>query len=307
MTNKIKVGIPKAFLYYRYNILWENFFKKLGCEVVTSPDTNKDIIEQGKEYSIDEACLSSKIYMGHVSYLSDKCDYILVPRISDYGKNEKVCVKFNGLYDVVKNTFLFTKFIDYNIEKTKHKTEFMGLFKLGLKISKNQFKVIYTYKYEKRKEKKYNNKIKIQQELILKNKKLKILIVAHPYNIYDKYIGKPIIDFLTKMNIDILYADRLDKEISIKNSYKLSKGLYWSYSRELIGAVEYYKEKINGIIFITAFPCGPDSLVNELLIRKINDIPIINILIDESTAEAGLHTRLESFIDIVKQKEEKNE
>ena len=55
---------------------------------------------------------------------------------------------------------------------------------------------------------------------------------------------------------------------------------------------------------MTSFPCGPDSLINELLIRKIKDIPIINIIVDEQTSEAGLHTRLESFVDIIKQKGE---
>lgn len=307
MTKKIKVGIPKAFLYYRYHTLWENFFKKIGCEVILSPDTNKEIIELGKKYSIDESCLASKVYMGHVAYLTDKCDYILVPRICDYGKNEKVCVKFNGIYDIVKNTFLFAKFIDYNIEKTKHQTEFKGLFKVALKYTKNPFKIIYAYKYAKKKEKLEEIKIKNEQKTKLKDKKIKILIVAHPYNIYDKYIGEPIVKFLEKMNIDIIYADRLDKKVSINNSYKLSKTLYWNYSRELIGAVEYYKKKVNGIIFITPFPCGPDSLVNELLIRKVKDIPITNIIIDESTAEAGLHTRLESFVDIIKQRDDNNE
>ena len=304
---KIKIGIPKAFLYYRYYTLWKNFFKKIGCDVIISPDTNKEIIELGKKYSIDESCLASKIYIGHVAYLTNKCDYILVPRICDYGKNQKVCVKFNGIYDIVKNTFLFAKFIDYNIEKTKHKTEFKGLFKLALKFTKNPFKIIYAYKYAKKKEKEIENEIKKEQKEKLKSNKTKILIVAHPYNIYDKYIGEPIIKFLENMNLDLIYADKLDKKIAIKKSYNLSQTLYWNYSRELIGAVEYYKNKISGIIFITAFPCGPDSLVNELLIRKINNLPITNILIDESTAEAGLHTRLESFIDIIKQREDNNE
>ena len=30
-------------------------------------------------------CLSIKNYIGHVDYLKDKCDYILVPRIDNYG------------------------------------------------------------------------------------------------------------------------------------------------------------------------------------------------------------------------------
>ena len=101
MKKKIKIGIPRAFLYYRHHILWKNFFEKLNCKIVLSPDTNKEIIALGKDYSIDESCLSSKVYMGHVAYLIDKCDYVLIPRISDYGKDEKVCIKFSGLYDIV--------------------------------------------------------------------------------------------------------------------------------------------------------------------------------------------------------------
>ena len=146
-----------------------------------------------------------------------------------------------------------------------------------------------------------------EQNKKLKSDKLKILIVSHPYNVYDKYIGYPIVNFLNKMDIEIIYADKLDKNISIALSKKLSSTLYWKYSKELIGAIEYYKYNIDGIIFLTTFPCGSDSLVNELMIRKINNIPITNILIDESIAEAGIHTRLESFIDIIKGKKEKNE
>ena len=58
---------------------------------------------------------------------------------------------------------------------------------------------------------------------------------------------------------------------------------------------------------MSTFPCGPDSLVNELLIRKIKDIPTINILIDEQNANTGLETRLESFIDIIKERTDNHE
>lgn len=307
MQKKIKVGIPRAFLYYRHNVLWKTFFEKLNCNVILSPETNKEIVDIGKKYSIDESCLSSKIYMGHVAYLVDKCDYILVPRICDYGKNNNVCVRFNALYDIVKNLFPMVNVLNYNIEKTKLKGEFIGFIKMGLKINKNICKVIYSYIIAKIKENKHNSMLMNKQRNILKNNKLKILIVAHPYNIYDKYIGEPIIKFLKSMNVEILYADLLDRKTAIDYSYELSNTLYWTYSKELVGAVDYYKDAVDGIIFITSFPCGPDSLVNELLIRKLNNIPITNILIDESTAEAGLITRLESFVDIIKGKKEKND
>ena len=304
--NKITIGIPKAFLYYRYHILWENFFKNLNCNIVVSNDTTKKTIELGKKYSIDESCLSSKIYIGNVASLKDKCDYILIPRVSNYGKNEKVCVKFNATYDLVKNLFPNTKILDYNIEKNKNRFTILSFLKIGLKINKNPLKVLFSYfiakrNYKKENQKKYNEQIK----KISNQKKLKILIVSHPYNIYDNYIGTPIIKKLASMNIEIIYADKLNPKISRKYAKVLSPTLYWTYSKELIGSVAYYKESIDGIIFLTAFPCGPDSLVNELLLRKIDDIPMTNILIDELTASAGLETRLESFVDIIEERRKK--
>ena len=51
---KIKIGIPKAFLYYRYHILWEEFFKNLNCEIITSNDTTEKTLELGKNTTAEE-------------------------------------------------------------------------------------------------------------------------------------------------------------------------------------------------------------------------------------------------------------
>ena len=283
---QIKIGIPRAFLYYRYKIFWKYFFEGLGCKIILSDNTTKETIEIGKKYSVDESCLSSKIYIGHVYNLIGKCDYIFIPRIENYGKCEKVCVRFNATYDIINNLFPTINILDFNIEKTKHKYNIINYYKLGKKLTKNQ-----------------NN----EQSLKLKNKKSKVLIVSHPYNIYDNYIGLPIVKELKKINIEIIYADRLNQKIARTHSKKLSPTLYWTYSKELIGAIDYYKNSINGIIFLTTFPCGPDSLVNELMIRKINNLPTINILVDELNSQTGLETRLESFIDIIKERRRKND
>ena len=301
MEKKITIGIPRAFLYYRYKVLWTNFFQKLNCNVIISPKTTKEMLNEGLKNSVDESCISAKIYLGHVESLRNQCDYILVPRLSDYGQKEKTCIKFNGLYDVIKNTYPDLELLDYNIEKTKHKTELLSFLKLGQKLNKSLTETYQAYKYAKKIEKEHNNKLMEDQNKLLISDKIKILIVSHPYNIYDEYLGEPIIKILQDLDVTILYSDRLKKEIAIKHAEKLSPTLYWTHSKELIGAIDYYQDNIDGIIFISSFPCGPDSLVNELMIRKITDIPMTNILINESTAEAGLQTRLESFIDILKE------
>ena len=77
------IGLPNAFLYYRYEYLWKTFFSELGCEVVTSQDTNQPILSNGINYSISECCLPQKLFMGHVYSLFGHCDYILVPRFEE--------------------------------------------------------------------------------------------------------------------------------------------------------------------------------------------------------------------------------
>jgi predicted nucleotide-binding protein (sugar kinase/HSP70/actin superfamily) len=43
------------------------------------------------------------------------------------------------------------------------------------------------------------------------------------------------------------------------------------------------------------------------MLRKIENIPMTNILIDEQTSDTGLDTRIESFIDIINERRKTNE
>lgn len=297
---KIKIGIPRGFLYYRDYILFKNFFEGIGCTVLLSAHSNRSIIEDGKKLAVDESCLPFKIYLGHVKYLENKCDYILVPRICNYGKKKRVCMRFNGIYDVVHNLFPTIKIINYNIDYLKFRFEFTEFLLMGLKFNKNIFRVIYSYFIGKKKQRKYIKDLCNRQINKLKSDNLKILVVSHPYIIYDAFLGSDIINYLTNEGIDILYSDRMDRKESICYADDFSKTLYWIYSKENIGSLFNYKNAIDGVIFLSSFPCGPDSLVNELAIRKLDGVPSINIILDESTATSGLYTRLESFVDILK-------
>jgi predicted nucleotide-binding protein (sugar kinase/HSP70/actin superfamily) len=308
VKEEIIIGIPRAFLYFKYNYLWETFFKELKCKILTSPETNKQILKNGVNNSIDENCLSAKIYMGHVHYLIDKVDYILVPRIVGFGKNEVVCTKFNAMYDIVNNTFNNVKLLNYNIDIVEKQTEFKGFMMMGKVLGKKPITVLKAYLKAKKNQSYYEKqKYEKQEQLINNTDKLKILIVSHPYNIYDRLLGHPVIKYLESFEVVPIYADATDKEKTTEKSKEISKTLYWTYNKELVGAIEHYKNKIDGIIFISTFPCGPDSLVNDLCIRKIKGIPMTNIILDELQGEAGLYTRIESFIDIIREKKNRKE
>ena len=241
------------------------------------------------------------MYLGHIIDLKDKCDYILVPRMYSIKKNEQVCTNFNCLYDLVNNLFDLN-ILNYNIDLTKRISKLIAFLELGETLG---ISYIQSYKAFKEAEKaalEERTKKEENQRKLLESNNLKILLAGHPYNLYDELIGKTISDFLSQNNISIFYSDRIDHTIIDQECHKLSTDIHWTHSKEVVASINYYQDKVDGIIIISSIPCGPDSLSNELVTRKIKNIPIITLIFEDLNSEAGIITRLESFIDILERR-----
>lgn len=295
-----KVGLPRSIFYYYDKDIVENFLSFLNVSYIVSPKTTKAILEKGTSLASSEMCLPLKIMLGHIDYLKDKCEYILVPRFCNTGKKEQMCTNFMSAYDLINNLFDL-KLLNYNIDYSENKTLKKGLYKIGKELKCKKKNIRKAYKSSIIKYKKINKKQVLVNQNNLNKKNIKILLVSHPYNIYDDFIGSDIVKFLEKNNIQIIYSNKFDSTITSDLSNQISKDLYFKFSKENIGSIIYVKDKIDGIIFLSSFPCAPDSLVTEITERSI-DIPNINLIIDDNSSFAGLETRLESFIDILKEK-----
>ena len=192
--------------YFYFKDLWLNFFEYLDVDVVVSPDTTREIFDLGIRYSTDEMCLSMKDYIGHVAYLKDKCDYILIPRIDNYGRDNQTCTNFLSTFDIINNTFNI-KILNYNINILNNETELKGLISIGEKLNIKKNKIIKAYKYAKEKELIIRkNKIEYNMKK-LNSTKTKILLVSHTYNTYNKFIGEPILKMLNEYDIEVIYSD----------------------------------------------------------------------------------------------------
>lgn len=298
---KKTIGIPKALLYYKYGNLWTVFFEELNLDIIISPNTTNNILDNGDKLSLDEACMAMKVYLGHINYLIGKCDYILVPRIKCLKKHEKLCTNFSCLYDLVNNIF-DTKILNYNIDVENGEDEVYAFISIGKELGFSYLKSYHAYLIAKEKnEMLKSRKISKQKTILATSNNLKILIAGHPYILYDDMLGKRITKILEDNNIDLLYSDNYDNKYLDNYSKKISKSNYFTYNKEIMASISYYEDLVDGIILITAFPCGPDSLCNEMIKRYVS-IPLIEITIDNSDASAGIETRLESFIDILKER-----
>ena len=99
----IKVGIPRALLYYEYYPTWQTFFEELGAEIVVSPPTTQAMLAEGCSRVVADTCLPVKVFCGHVLTLVDKCDCIFVPAIRSVKSKVYNCSKLLGLLSIIKH------------------------------------------------------------------------------------------------------------------------------------------------------------------------------------------------------------
>ena len=196
----LTVGIPRGLLYHRFETLWKTYFEELGIKIVVSPPTNREILEGGAALAIDETCLSAKIYLGHVQTLIGKCDYIFIPRYSNLGRQEAFCTRFEGIYDQTRNIFRACdqKFISCNVDVRKKCTEAEAYAQLGQSLGFSVKEARRAYEAAvKADAKEWKARVQAQEEAY-KKPGMKILIVGHSYVVEDRYIGKPITDYLER-------------------------------------------------------------------------------------------------------------
>ncbi|WP_234118909.1 acyl-CoA dehydratase activase-related protein [Clostridium hydrogenum] len=295
----MKLGIPKGLLYENYNNFFNTFFSELGAEIIHSKETNKEILNLGVKYCVDEACLPIKVFHGHVACIKDKCDIMFIPRIMQLKKSEFICPKFCGLPEMIINDIPnMPQIISYPIN-AYDKRKFMHFIRnCGFLFTKNIYKIKTAYNHACLMQE--SSKVGIYD----KNYNLNIALVGHPYNIYDKYLNLNIVKKLNSLGIGVITKDSLD-ECKITNEIlSLFKKPFWTFARESYGFSSYCAKNklVNGIIYISSFSCGIDSVLIELIKDNLNDFPMLILKIDEQTGEAGFDTRIEAFSDMLERR-----
>jgi len=149
------------------------------------------------------------------------------------------------------------------------------------------------------------------KKLILPPKaNLKFAVLGYPYAIYDSFISVNVLDKLKKMGVNVLTAENINPLIlAMQKNCGLPKRLFWTFSDKALKAAHYLfrHDRVDAVLHLTAFGCGPDSLLNkfiELEAKQHRNIPFMTLMIDEHTGEAGMATRLEAFVDMVRRRKE---
>jgi predicted nucleotide-binding protein (sugar kinase/HSP70/actin superfamily) len=335
VPNQVRIGFPRALYYFDFYPFWAGFFYNLDIEIFTSQPTHRGIMESGLKLAHDETCLPIKILVGHIGSLKD-VDFIFLPRMVSVEEKTYLCPKLLGIPESILSAVnqdipVITVTINwregqrkvlkaleaFGIELGKGKSMIRSAFREAVKwqtlydqlrrsgkdfqesidLCENSFTSL-----PRRISMKLPKKIGLTKKESLGEARPRIALVGHAYMINERYANLDLVNKL-KANVDLKLIEEAESEV-IENSLKgLRKKLFWSQAKKVLGAGYSYvdDETIDGVIYLSCFGCGMDSMSQDMLARRARKAhkPYMVITLDEHSGEAGLVTRIEAFLDMI--------
>lgn len=309
-------------MFYRYYPLWQAFFKRLGWRVVVSDGIGK----RGNLIYFEDSCLPMKLLVTHSMDLVGKVEHLFVPRLVSLHPTYIMCPKFRGAPDIIRLAMEGKlSVIDEAIDLRERGASLLESFlRIGQRIgaskkeSKKAFQeassVYFRFKME------WLNRINLLSTREIfemdiptpegngRKSPFRVALIGHPYNLFDVDINKDILGLMKGLGMEIITSDSLSESEIDRQISDLSKEIYWSSGREIVGSLFHFlRDGVDGMIFLTSFKCGIDALLQEFIkrrmrIQKENDTPLLILSFDEHTGREGLITRLEAFRDVMEQK-----
>ena len=301
----LAVGVPRGLLFHEYGPIMLELLRQCGARPVLSPVTNREILQAGLELCVDEACLPVKVFFGHVAYLSGKVDALLVPRFVSVEPRAYICPKLMGLPDMIRARVcgaprLVDPCIDMSSGLSRIASQVAALGQaLGVGRGRAAIALVKSINAAKRGS---------PEPEPAPSGAIRIGILGHNYALRDPYISLDLVDKIRRLGAAPIqacdYSHRETAGWERERARRGAKRLFWTYGRRLVGAAYRWLEtgEVDGIVHLASFGCGPESFVAEVIqheASKHGDMPLLCIDIDEHSAEAGLTTRLEAFIDTV--------
>jgi len=333
----IRVGIPRALLFYQYYPMWHTFFASLGAEVVTSTPTSRATVTAGAARVVAETCLPVKVYCGHVLDLVERSDVLFIPSLRSLERHVHNCSKFLGLPDLVRAVIKEApEVLDVDIDLGEGRLAFYrAVYEVGRRFTWNPLRVKEASEAAWAAHLRYLEALQAgapleqaigegetrrrrdtesgerragsdNQSTNSQFTNLTVAVIGHPYNVFDRYVSHDMLRRLAGLGVNVRTAAQVSPAAARAAIQRLAGRPYWTYEGEVVGAAGHYfaDPTVDGVILVVAFGCGPDSVMIDVVQRGAQAAgkPFMLLTIDEHTGEAGLVTRLEAFVDMLERR-----
>ncbi len=314
--NSPRIGIPYIFFMHEYLPFWSTLFNELGFHVIVSPPTNREIINLGTEMASSDACFPVKVSLGHIRHLiMNNIDSIFLPSFINLNKEDNdyergvtcphvqsipytsmALIKELESYHIIRPVIDFSKGKGFLLNECYKYLRKYGISKkrlidalISAKESQNRF--LESYIKERRILDEINGPV--------------FVIIGRSYNSTERGLNLDIPKKISRLGFITLPMDILPLEdIKIKERWP---NMYWRAGQRILKSARFIRSHPDlYAIYIGNFSCGPDSFILKYFEEEMKGKPFLQLEIDEHTADAGIITRCEAFIDSIMEERKKS-
>jgi len=298
------VGVPLAFSVHSVWPFYSWFFHSLGVKAVLSTR----IVQEGIAKQESNYCFPAEIAHGAIQNMLDEgVNYVFLPHFRDMPTMEDVhacvCPLTQGLPFYARHAFGL---------RDDRMLRPLVSFGRGFEASRGAFEDVAEKLGFSRAEggRAYDAGIEHYRRFLTAYKELgrkalrevrdnpdriAIVLCGRPYNAFTRDANMGIPRKFTSQGVTVIPYDMIidpDAEIPPNN--------YWYYGQQDMKAVKQARKIDNLYLsWISNFSCAPDSFMLHYVRWLMGHKPYLVLEIDSHTADAGLDTRVEAFLDIV--------
>ena len=286
------IGLPRAVFYFLHPGLWEGFFQSLGVPTIVSPPTSRPTLERAGLISETEHCLPVKILDAHLDALIGKVGRVFVPRILSQRRGYIACPKLAALPDAVRAQFgdrfeIVTIDVDERRQALGRTLEELAM-RLGFGGAEAEQAARAALRA-------WTAAETALAESHPAGAGKPYWLIGHPYNLEDEYLSEMVWRKMAALGARVermTFAGPLDG----------AGPLRWDTSAHMLKRLQSAQTAhVAGVIQLTSFNCGCDSMASvyyrETL--KAAGVPYMALTLDAHSAQAGVETRLEAFVDSI--------
>ncbi|MFH1436296.1 MAG: acyl-CoA dehydratase activase, partial [Pseudomonadota bacterium] len=306
-----RIGISRSYLTNTFFPLFRTFFAELGCEVVLPDAADPD----GRKKRRSSFCYPGELAHGFFAdLLAKNLDAIFLPKImtlavknsiSKLREHHCTCVLLQSEAYYLKSAFkhvdrsagLLAPVIDFSEGLDSCAEVFV---RLALEIGSSREQALGAYGKAVSAQRGFVGKMKALGEKLLAEleedkEKSAVVLFGRSYNAFAGEANMGIPAKFASRDVLVIPWDCLSFE-----EEPCDGDMCWAVGQELLKAASFVKKHPQLFAaFVTNFSCGPDSF----LIGYVRDImkakPSLTLELDSHTADAGIDTRIEAFLDIV--------
>jgi len=301
------IGIPRMLYLTDELPFWQSFFRSLGYRVVLSDRTSRQLVNRGLEAAVAETCFPAKVALGHVQDLIEKqVDLLFLPSFVRFpaaygdGSYSQACPYAQALPYLAKAALRFgkTRVIEAHLRLQDERHFLESVRSVGKMLGKGGRAVARAARAGREAQRRVEHAVAEKGREVLANLPQgarALVLIGRNYNSCDTALNMNLPAKVRDLGVQVLPLDLLP----LHDGDHTGLGeMYWRSGQKILAAARYLRQHPDLYpVYITNFGCGPDSFISHFFREEMAGKPYLQLEIDEHSADAGAVTRIEAFLD----------